>query len=70
MPVALRRMFYKSPDRDRCLESYPAERNERAHEGHRTQGRTPYQAFLDGIEPIKKREVKPEVEDPDPLAAA
>ncbi len=31
-----------------------------AHQGYRTQGRTPYQAFLDGIEAMRREEVKPE----------
>jgi hypothetical protein len=33
---------------------------ERAHQGYRTQGRTPYQAFLDGITPAQGTEVNPE----------
>ena len=35
-------------------------RRERAHQGYRTQGRTPYQAFVDGIESRRREEVKPE----------
>jgi hypothetical protein len=33
-------------DLDRYLEFY---NRERAHRGYRTQGRTPYQAFLEGL---------------------
>ena len=49
--VAFRRTFYESVDQlqadlDRYLEFY---NRQRAHQGYRTQGRTPYQAFLDGV---------------------
>jgi len=49
--VAFRKTFYQSleqlqQDLDRYVEFY---NRERAHQGYRTQGRTPYQAFLDGI---------------------
>jgi len=49
--VAFRRTFYESvaqlqADLDRYLAFY---NRERAQQGYRTQGRTPYQAFLDGI---------------------
>jgi hypothetical protein len=48
--VAFRKTFYESveqlqADLDRYLEFY---NRQRAHQGYRTQGRTPYQAFLDG----------------------
>jgi len=33
---------------------------ERAHQGYRTQGRTPYQAFVAGIEAMRREEMKPE----------
>lgn len=33
---------------------------ERAHQGCRTQARTPYRAFQDGIEAMRREEVKPE----------
>jgi len=60
--VAFRKTFYESLDQlqrelDRYVESY---NRERAHQGYRTQGRTPYQAFLDGIEAMRREEVKPE----------
>ena len=50
--VAFRRTFYESvaqlqADLDTYLTFY---NRERAHQGYRTQGRTPYQAFLDGKE--------------------
>jgi transposase InsO family protein len=49
--VAFRKTLYESLDQlqtdlDRYLEFY---NRERAHQGYRTQGRTPYQAFLDGV---------------------
>lgn len=45
----------------RDLDAYLALYNrERAHQGYRTKGRTPYQAFLDGIEAMRKTEVTPE----------
>ena len=49
--VAFRRTLYESVDQlqrdlDRYLEFY---NRERAHQGYRTKGRTPYQAFLDGV---------------------
>jgi len=54
--VAFRRTLYESLDQlqldlDRYLEFY---NRERAHQGYRTQGRTPYQAFLDGADQIAK----------------
>ncbi len=56
--VAFRKTFYESLDQllrdlDRYLEFY---NRERAHQGYRTQGRTPYQAFLDGIEAMQAQE--------------
>ena len=49
--VAFRKTLYESLDHlqqdlDRSLEFY---NRQRAHQGYRTQGRTPYQAFLDGV---------------------
>jgi len=60
--VALRKTFYESLDQlqrdlDRYVEFY---NRERTHQGYRTQGRMPYQAFLDGIEAMRREEVKPE----------
>jgi transposase InsO family protein len=54
--VAFRKTLYESLDQlqtdlDRYLEFY---NRERAHQGYRTQGRTPYQAFLDGIKLMSK----------------
>ena len=40
-------------DLDRYLDSY---NRERAHRGYRTQGRTPYQAFLEGLSLRSRRE--------------
>ena len=50
-PVTFRRTYYESVAQLQAdLDSYLAFYNrERAHQGYRTQGRTPYQAFLDGI---------------------
>ncbi len=49
--MTFRKTLYESLDQfradlDRYLEFY---NRERAHQGYRTQGRTPYQAFLDGV---------------------
>jgi transposase InsO family protein/transposase len=49
--VAFRRTLYESVDQlqrdlDRYLEFY---NHERAHQGYRTKGRTPYQAFTEGV---------------------
>jgi transposase InsO family protein len=54
--IAFRKKFYGSLDElqvdlDEWLTRY---NRERAHRGYRTQGRTPYQAFLDGIEARRK----------------
>jgi transposase len=60
--VAFRKTFYESIDQlqadlDRYLEFY---NRERAHQGYRTQGRTPYQAFLDGVALLSRKEGNPE----------
>ena len=60
--VAFRKTFYDSLDQlqadlERYLEFY---NRERAHQGYRTQGRRPYEAFLDGIEAMQKTNVNPE----------
>jgi integrase-like protein len=49
--VTFRKKFYQSADELlRDLDAYLAFYNrERAHQGYRTRGRTPYQAFLKGI---------------------
>jgi hypothetical protein len=57
--VAFRRTFYESvaqlqDDLDRYIEFY---NRERAHQGYRTKGRTPYQAFLDGRDSMGVQEV-------------
>jgi len=50
--VAFRRTFYETLDQLQIdLDSYMEFYNrERAHQGYRTQGRTPYRAFLEGAE--------------------
>ena len=55
--VAFRKTFYESLDQlQRDLDEYLAFYNrERAHQGYRTQGRTPYQAFWDGIAAMRER---------------
>ena len=60
--VAFRKTEYQSLDQlqadlDRYLAFY---NRERAHQGYRTKGRTPYQAFLDGIAEMQAEEVGPE----------
>jgi len=60
--VAFRKKLYESLDElqqdlDRYLEFY---NRERAHQGYRTKGRTPYQAFLDGVIEKRQEEVTPE----------
>lgn len=60
--IAFRKTFYESlaqlqADLDRYLQFY---NHERAHQGYRTKGRTPYRAFVDGIEAMKREEVGPE----------
>jgi hypothetical protein len=57
--VAFRKTLYESLDQlqadlDRYLEFY---NRERAHQGYRTQGRTPYQAFLQGVNQMSKEVV-------------
>ena len=49
--VAFRRTFYESVEQlQRDLDAYLEFYNrERAHQGYRTKGRTPYQAFVDGV---------------------
>ena len=54
--VAFRKTFYESVDKlqadlDRYVEFY---NRERAHQGYRTQGRTPYQAFLEGVDQMSQ----------------
>ena len=61
--VAFRKTEYESLDQlqadlDRYLDFY---NRERAHQGYRTKGRTPYQAFVDGVAEMQKpEEVEPE----------
>ena len=59
--VAFRKTFYESLEQlQRDLDEYVAFYNrERAHQGYRTQGRTPLQTFSEGVAQIRK-EVKPE----------
>jgi hypothetical protein len=52
--VAFRKTLYESLDQpqtdlDRYLDFY---NRDRAHQGYRTQGHTPYQAFLDGVNQV------------------
>ena len=56
--VAFRKRFYESLDRlQQDLDQYLVLYNwERAHQGYRTQGRTPYQAFLDGVKEMQTKE--------------
>jgi len=60
--VAFRKTLYESLEQlQRDLDQYITFYNrERAHQGYRTQGRTPYQAFLRGVETLRREEVKPE----------
>jgi len=60
--VAFRKTLYESLHQlQRELDGYLAFYNrERAHHGYRTQGRTPYQAFVDGLAAMRRTEVKPE----------
>ena len=61
--VAFRKTEYESLDQlqvdlDRYLAFY---NRERAHQGYRTKGRTPYQAFVDGVAAMQQpEEVEPE----------
>ncbi len=61
--VAFRKTFYESLDQlQQDLDRYLAFYNrERAHQGYRTQGRTPYLAFMDGIKQMQRTKVNPEV---------
>ncbi len=61
--VVFRKKFYESVDElQRDLDAYiPFYNRERAHQGYRTKGRTPYQAFLEGIAGLRETEVTPEV---------
>ncbi len=44
----------------RDLDEYIAFYNrERAHQGYRTQGRTPFQTFSEGVAQMRREEVKP-----------
>ncbi len=57
--VAFRKTFYESVDQlqadlDRYVEFY---NRERAHQGYRTQGRTPYQEFLEGVDQMSQDRV-------------
>ena len=60
--VAFRKTFYQSLEQlQRDLDEYLAFYNrERAHQGYRTQGRTPFQTWSEGVEQIRREEVKPE----------
>ena len=61
--MAFRRTFYESVDQlqrdlDRYLDSY---NRERAHQGYRTKGRTPFQAFLENVDAMRSEtEVTPD----------
>jgi hypothetical protein len=60
--VTFRKTFYESleqlqADLDRHLNFY---NRERAHQGYRTQGRTPYQTLVDALAVRREEEVKPE----------
>mgnify|MGYP001206585819 CR=1 FL=1 len=61
--VGFRRTLYESVDQlqadlDRYLEFY---NRERAHQGYRTKGRTPFQTFVDGVAAMRSEmEVNPE----------
>ena len=59
--VAFRKTFYESvaqlqTDLDQYLEFY---NRERPHQGYRTKGRTPHQAFMDGVTLTPSEEVPP-----------
>src|SRR5262249_37979420 len=61
--VAFRRTLYESVDQlQRDLDPYLEFYNrERAHQGYRTRGRTPYQTFLDGVTAMRSEtEANPE----------
>ena len=60
--VAFRRTLYESLEQlQHDLDAYVAFYNrERAHHGYRTQGRTPFQTFSEGITQMRREGVKPE----------
>jgi len=62
--VAFRKTQYECVDQlQRDMDRYPDlvfYNRERAHQGYRTKGRTPYQTFLDGIATMQEQEVNPE----------
>ena len=60
--VAFRKNFYESLEQlQRDLDQFLAFYNrERAHQGYRTQGRTPFQTWSEGVEQMRREEVKPE----------
>jgi len=60
--VAFRRTFYESLEQlQHDLDDFVAFYNrERAHQGYRTQGRTPFQTFSEGVAQMRREEVKPE----------
>ena len=60
--MAFRKTQYQSVDQlqgdlDRYLDFY---NRERAHQGYRTKGRTPYQTLLDGLAAMPETEVDPQ----------
>jgi hypothetical protein len=60
--AAFSKTFYESleqlqRDLDADLSFY---NHQRAHQGYRAQGRTPCQAFLEGVEAMRREEMKPE----------
>ena len=60
--VAFRKTFYESLEQlQHDLDDYVAFYNrERAHQGYRTQGRTPFQTLSEGVAQMRREEVKPE----------
>ena len=60
--VAFRKTFYESLEQlQRDLDQYLAFYNrERAHQGYRTQGRTPLEAWAEGVQQMRREEVRPE----------
>ena len=60
--VAFRKTFYESLEQlQRDLDEYLAFYNcERAHQGYRTQGRTPFHTWSEGVAQMRREEVKPE----------
>lgn len=55
--VAFRKTLYESLEQlQRDVDAYLSFYNyQRAHQGYRTQGRTPYQAFLEGVEAFRMK---------------